>query len=216
MAAAVVGYVAFAVTLATTLWHLDLSGFLGAVTAIALLLLTADAFGIQGRLGGWWALAALALAGVTVLLVTPEVSSGFQQACQGDVATCQALQDRPAEVAGRLSIPLLMFLLPTIIGVVRAVPDRWLVAAINVLLGLSILGWLVALALSLEPRGNRLPVPLSGDRRWWWNGSRWMDSQAAPPPMAARSPDGAWWWNGIEWRQTAPTPQSHARMQVAG
>jgi hypothetical protein len=215
MAAALLGYLAFILTLATALANLNLSSFLGGVTAVGLLLLTADAFGVKGRLGPWWPLAALGLAGVTILLLAPDMTRGFQQGCQSNLAACQTLHERPSEVAGRLSIPLLIFLVPTIIALVRAVPDRWLVAAVNVLLGLTCIGWLVALALSLEPKANRVPVPLSGDRRWWWNGSRWMDSAVAAPPMAARSPDGAWWWNGAEWRPAAHVSQT-SMAQAAG
>jgi hypothetical protein len=216
MAAAVLGYPAFILTLATALANLNLSGFLGEVTAVALLLLAADAFGVQGRLGHWWALAALALVGASILLLAPGVARGFGQGCQNNLAACQTLQDRPAEVAGRLLIPLVIFLVPTIIALVRRVPDRWLAAAINVMLGLTFIGWLVALALSLEPKANRLPVPLSGDRRWWWNGSRWVDSVAEPPPMAARSPDGAWWWNGAEWRPVPQPPERPTMVPATG
>jgi hypothetical protein len=216
MAAAVLGYLAIILTLATALANFNVSSFLGGVTALALLLLAADAFGVQGRLGLWWALAALALVGITILLLAPGVTRGFEQGCQSNLAACQTLQDRPAEMAGRLSIPLLIFLAPTIIALIRAVPDRWLAAAINVMLGLTCIGWLVALALSLEPKANRVPVPLSGDRRWWWNGSRWMDSAVAPPPMAARSPDGAWWWNGAEWRPAARASELPSMVRAAG
>ncbi len=204
MVVAVLGYLGIVVTLATGLANLNLAGFVGELTAIGLLLLTADAFGLQSRLGHLWPVAALALAAATVFLLAADVSRGFQQGCQSSPAACQALNQQPGYIAGRLAIPLLLFLLPAVIALIRRVPDRWLAATINVLFGLTCLGWLVALALALERRGNRLPVPLSGDRRWWWNGSRWIDSAATPPPMAARTPDGAWWWNGAEWRSAAP------------
>jgi hypothetical protein len=204
MVVAVLGYLAIAATLAASLASLKLAGFAGELTALGLLLLTADAFGLQSRLGLLWALPALALVALTAALLAPDVSRGFLQGCQSNPTACQALGQQPGYVAGRLAIPALLFLLPAIIALVRAVPDRWLAATINVLFGLTCLGWLVALALSLEGRGNRLPVPLSGDRRWWWNGSRWVDSVASPPPMAARTPDGVWWWNGAVWQAAAP------------
>ena len=210
MVVAVVGYLGIVITLATGLANLNLAGFLGELTALALLLLTAGAFGVQSRLGYFWGLAALALAAGTVLLLAPDVSHGFQQGCESRPDACQALSQQPGYVAGRLAIPLLLFLVPTVIALARGVPDRWLAVTINVLFGLTCVGWLVALALSLERRGNRMPVPLSGDRRWWWNGSRWIDSVVTPPPMAARTPDGAWWWNGAEWRPAAPAAEAAA------
>jgi hypothetical protein len=200
MAVAVVGYLAIVVTLATALANLNLAGFLGELTAVALLLLTADIFGVQSRLGMLWALLALALLATSVLLLGPDVRRGFELGCASNPTACQALSDRPGYVAGRLSIPVLLYLVPTILALVRAVPDRWLVACINIMLGLTCAGWLVALALALERKANRVPVPLSGDRRWWWDGSNWVDSTVTPPPMAARTPDGHWWWNGVEWR----------------
>ncbi|MBJ7599747.1 MAG: hypothetical protein DLM67_01630 [Candidatus Nephthysia bennettiae] len=216
MVVAVLGYLGIAATLATGLANLNLAGFLGELTALALLLLAADAFGVQSRIGILWAPAALALAALTVLLLAPEVSHGFQQGCQSRPGTCEAWKEQPGYVAGRLAIPLLLYLLPTVIALVRAVPDRWLAACINVLFGLTCIGWLAALALSLERRGNPVPVPLSGDRRWWWSGSRWIDSTAMPPPMAARTPDGAWWWNGVEWRPAATPPASAPTVATLG
>lgn len=68
-----------------------------------------------------------------------------------------------AEVVGplvlALAIPLIvgMYLLPTLVAVKRAVPDRGSVAVINVLLGWSFMGWVVALALAFRSRAARPP-----------------------------------------------------------
>jgi tetratricopeptide (TPR) repeat protein len=47
-----------------------------------------------------------------------------------------------------------------------------------------------------------LPPPpiLSPDRRYWWDGSVWLNADASAPTNAARSSDGNWWWDGTEWR----------------
>lgn len=69
-----------------------------------------------------------------------------------------------AEVVGSLvlalAIPFLvgMYLLPTLVAVKRSVPDRGSVAVINVLLGWSFIGWVVALALAFRSRATR-PAP---------------------------------------------------------
>lgn len=66
-----------------------------------------------------------------------------------------------AEVVGSLvlalAIPLIvgLYLLPTLVAVKRAVPDRGSVAVINVLLGWSFIGWVVALALAFRSRAAR-------------------------------------------------------------
>jgi hypothetical protein len=203
MAVAVLGYVAIAAALAASLVNLNLLGFLATLSALALLLLAADAFEIQGRLGVWSAPAAIVLAFATALFIAPDFRTGFEEGCVNNPSACQQLAARPGEVAGRMLIPLLIYLLPSVVALARGASDRWLAVAVNLLFGLTCIGWLVALALSLERKPNPLPVPLSGDRRWWWDGSRWVDSFQSPPPMAARSQDGAWWWNGAEWRPNA-------------
>lgn len=49
---------------------------------------------------------------------------------------------------------------------------------------------------------------LSDDRRWWWDGERWEDTEQAVPPGRRRSPDGAYWWDGVAWR---PVPAAERR-----
>jgi hypothetical protein len=41
---------------------------------------------------------------------------------------------------------------------------------------------------------------LSDDRRWWWDGERWEDTERVVPPGRRRSRDGAYWWDGVAWR----------------
>jgi hypothetical protein len=44
------------------------------------------------------------------------------------------------------------------------------------------------------------PMTLSGDGRYWWDGSGWHDTETSAPPGAQRSPDGAYWYDGARWR----------------
>ncbi len=40
----------------------------------------------------------------------------------------------------------------------------------------------------------------SDDRQWWWDGSRWRDTQLELPPDVILAEDGHTWWDGVEWR----------------
>src|SRR6266568_1025883 len=51
-----------------------------------------------------------------------------------------------------------MYVLPVIIGCIRRVPDIGSVAVINILLGWTLVGWVVALALSLRSAASVHPV----------------------------------------------------------
>jgi len=45
-----------------------------------------------------------------------------------------------------------------------------------------------------------IPLTLSGDGRYWWDGATWHDTETSAPPGAQRSPDGAYWYDGTGWR----------------
>jgi hypothetical protein len=50
------------------------------------------------------------------------------------------------------------------------------------------------------------PVPIaalqmSGDRRFWWDGTAWRDAEHEVPPAAQLSGDGKFWWDGQAWRE---------------
>ena len=48
-----------------------------------------------------------------------------------------------------------------------------------------------------------LPLQLSVDGNYWYDGERWVDVNQESPPFAQRSPDGAFWWDGSSWRPVA-------------
>lgn len=49
---------------------------------------------------------------------------------------------------------------------------------------------------------------LSDDRRWWWDGERWQDTEQLVPPGSQRSGDGAYWWDGASWRPVPPSERT--------
>jgi hypothetical protein len=53
----------------------------------------------------------------------------------------------------------------------------------------------------------------SEDRRWWWDGQQWQDTQQSLPPGTQRSDDGANWWDGTAWR---PVPANERRWSAGG
>ena len=91
---------------------------------------------------------------------------------------------------------------PTIVGVL--VRGRHLAAVIvlNVFLGWSLVGWVVALALAFMGKGepgtvvvlpSTSPAAAVGPAGF----------APALPPVGARSPDGLYWWNGSGWESVA-------------
>jgi hypothetical protein len=59
----------------------------------------------------------------------------------------------------------------------------------------------------------------SDDRQWWWDGSRWRDTQLELPPDVILAEDGHTWWDGVEWRavpaQDAQTTEPRADASTA-
>jgi Superinfection immunity protein/Protein of unknown function (DUF2510) len=87
---------------------------------------------------------------------------------------------------------LAVYLAPTIVAAIRRVPHAGSVAAINLLLGWSLVGWAVAWALALRSRPQQVrlprvaapvaapagwyPDPLRAGRLRFWTGQNWTDS----------------------------------------
>ncbi|OON81581.1 superinfection immunity protein [Streptomyces tsukubensis] len=64
----------------------------------------------------------------------------------------------PVEAVVLTVVGLLVYLLPSIIAFRRGSPHRWAALAVNVILGATVIGWLVALYLATRrPRPMALP-----------------------------------------------------------
>lgn len=87
-----------------------------------------------------------------------------------------------------------LYLLPVLLGWARHVPDLAVIAVVNVLLGWTLVGWVVALALSLRSTTPAVPAvqmfqqlppsPLPP-------GAGWPRPAAPGPPAPPRRPDAA-------------------------
>lgn len=97
---------------------------------------------------------------------------------------------------------LALYFLPTIVGAARKVVNIGSVFAVNLLLGWSLIGWVVALAMALRtnppyaypgwtpprpPPSGWYPDPGGGGGLRWWDGKAWT-SHASPPPGRAPGP----------------------------
>jgi hypothetical protein len=50
----------------------------------------------------------------------------------------------------------------------------------------------------------------SEDRRYWWNGSTWIDAGKTLPPGVQFTEDGGQWWDGVSWRPRPATGEASA------
>jgi hypothetical protein len=88
-----------------------------------------------------------------------------------------------------------LYLLPVLIGSIRRVPDIGSVAAINVLLGWTLIGWVVAMAMALRSAGPAPPpvqvVQNFGPPLPWPGrlaGAGWAGPGEPPPPRPGVPP----------------------------
>jgi hypothetical protein len=136
------------------------------------------------------------------------------------------LADSTTDAAGALAglmalyviLGIAFYFLPTIIAVARGCRSTGSVVIINIFLGWTLIGWVVALAMAFgttrrDSYGHVVnvyspapgPVPpatthMSPDGRFWWDGAAWRDAATSAPATAPRSPDGMFWWDGGTWR----------------
>jgi len=121
-------------------------------------------------------------------------------------------------VVGTIVLAVLYFA-PTIVAAVTHSRNILAVVLIDVLLGWTVVGWIVAWVLCFTgrqeyPAGGGYAWPaqmpgmhgLSPDGMFWWDGIAWRDTRVVAPPQAQRSPDGYWWWDGVRWRPVPPSP----------
>jgi hypothetical protein len=96
-------------------------------------------------------------------------------------------------VIGLTGLSLALYLLPLLIGWARNAPDIGAIAVIDILLGWTLIGWVVALAMafrSVPPPGappRYLPPP-AGGARWAGPGGPPPASRPGSPPPLVFSP----------------------------
>jgi hypothetical protein len=150
--------------------------------------------------------------------------------------------EHPVGALVLIIVIIVLYFLPTIIALARSKANVGTVVVINLLLGWTFLGWVVALAMAFgqtkderaaqtvnvysgrypdpEVHGHNAPmlaqqsVHLSPDGRRWWDGRQWQDANSVAPPNAMRSPDGAHWWDGTQWR-VVPAPGAGSMAPVS-
>jgi hypothetical protein len=108
-----------------------------------------------------------------------------------------------------------LYMLPTIVGSVRKVVNVGSVFAINLLLGWTLIGWAVALAMALRTNPPHAypqmwsPPPTLGFVPGYGVVPS-MAPPAGPPPgwyADPSDPSGQRWWDGQRWTATASRPQ---------
>ena len=60
---------------------------------------------------------------------------------------------------GLFIVAALLYFVPTIVAITRHVPNTGSVIVINLFLGWSLIGWIVALAMAVEPQMARAVTP---------------------------------------------------------
>jgi len=91
-------------------------------------------------------------------------------------------------VTGLTGMSLAVYLLPVLVGWSRGAPDIGAIAVINILLGWTLLGWVLALAMAFRsvpppgPPSRHLPPPAAG-ARWSGPGGPPTSRPGSPPPL---------------------------------
>jgi hypothetical protein len=107
-----------------------------------------------------------------------------------------------------LLIAVVLYFIPSLIASSRQVRNRGSVIVINLLLGWTFIGWVVALAMACRTVDEPLPpkrlTGYSARRAAWWSGKRnplTLDAPESPPP-----PDRTGWWRGEQANPDEPPP----------
>lgn len=100
-------------------------------------------------------------------------------------------------VASVLTVVTGLYLLPWLIAVVRGKSNVWSIFAVNLLLGWTVVGWIVALVMSVSAHQSLGPVQLVG----------YAPTAAIAPVVGPAgwypNPDGpgSRYWDGVQWTQ---------------
>jgi T4 superinfection immunity protein len=92
---------------------------------------------------------------------------------------------------------VVMYFLPIFVAYGRGKVNAGGVVIVNVFLGWTVLGWIVALAMAASGTTKKQQAQAAPPRP--------VQIQAAPPPQVQISPDGKFWWDGQQWQ---PMPSS--------
>jgi hypothetical protein len=129
-----------------------------------------------------------------------------------------------AEVAWALMAAAAVYFAPTLLAVARHRGAAPLTFSVNLLLGWTGVGWLLAWFVAVADRRLRIyvtspatmrasvppvqppSITLAPDGRHWWDGYVWRDGWQDVPRGALRSPDGAHWFTGAQWVTTIAAP----------
>ena len=110
-------------------------------------------------------------------------------------------------IAALTCVPVALYLLPTIVALLRRADNLGAVLTINLFTGWTIVGWITAMAsactsrrrqrhgappVATSPRPGWYRDPLDPQHWWWWDGRRWTASvrfpQAPPSPTPPPAP----------------------------
>lgn len=107
-----------------------------------------------------------------------------------------------AAVGATVTISAGLYFLPVVVGALRRAPDLGSVAVLDVLLGWTLIGWVVALALALRSRPpgqvlqlvqNLPPAPLAGVSSGWPPAGELPLGWAGPSGLPRSGPEAPGW-----------------------
>jgi hypothetical protein len=86
-------------------------------------------------------------------------------------------------VTSLTSMSLALYLLPCLIGWARRAPDIGAIAVIDILLGWTFIGWVVALAMAFRSVPPSLPPPPAANTGWAQHFGPPASRPGSPPPL---------------------------------
>lgn len=96
-------------------------------------------------------------------------------------------------VAWLVAVGTVFYMLPWAVAVTRGKSNQWAIALLNLLLGWTVIGWVIALVMACGAHQQRTPAPYygspvgpppgwypspSGPGQQYWDGSRWTEHRA--------------------------------------